>query len=636
MKKLLALLAMLLLCCFFTACGSDEEEEGGSTVSGDSTADTGDTDTNTDTDSADSGDSGDSTADTTDTTPDDGDTSDADTDDENVCPCGPDDQDDDGDGIPNGVEGCSDLDSDNLPNCLDTDSDGDGIPDNQECPAQPCVDTDGDGSPDFLDRDSDNDGLSDKDEKQKYGTDALSKDTDGDGDDDLAEIAYGSDPINDNDHIPAGIFYVVLPYQAPDEVTRTLTFSTKIEAIDVVILFDDSGSMGNEIEKLKEEVKEKVVGTIADKFKDNPNYASFGLVRLGWEKPYIVEQTMTTDADLVQNAIGNLKGSQQNELAVYAMYLAASGEAYNGRILECLGQQCPPQGLVGIMLQDAVYNVAKPDCTGEDKLGTIGGLCMRQKSMPIFVVITDEDSDVCLPFDASPSLLQGETCKFDQNSKVLTKEMALGAMGGIGAKFIGIDSGFKECNSDSGSGCNPNQKTYLAGHPDENKKGFFMDFAEFTGSLDKDGRPFIYHTEDPSGTGIGGNITEAIESLTSWIEMDVTTAGMADDKQKCNDISAAEFVVSSTPVSADPPDGVAGKDSTKFFKIKQGTDVTFDVHFKNDFCLISSSEADNEWGKLFEASVKVIGGQEAEDGTFNGSYLSSRAVKVVVPVGNSK
>ena len=627
-KKLLVLLAILALCCIFSACGNDEEEDftAHKTDTDQTDTDT-DTDTNADTDSADSTadeDSADSE------TPDE-----TDTEDTVACVCELDPNgDNDGNGIPNSLEGCEDYDSDSIPNCMDPDNDGDGIPDTQECPAQPCLDTDGDGAPDYIDRDSDNDGIPDQDEKQKYGTDPLKKDTDNDGDDDLAEIAYGSNPLDDKDHIPAGIFYVVLPYQAPDHVTRTLTFSTKIEAIDVVILFDDSGSMGDEIEKLKDEVKDKVIGTIADKFKDNPNYASFGLVRFGFEKPYSVEQTMTTDPDMVQNAIGNLNGNQQNELAIYAMYLAASGEAYNGTILQCLGQQCPPKGVVGYVIQNAVYNVQKPDCNGE--LGTIGGLCMRQKSMPIFVVITDEDSDVCLPFDATASLLQGDSCKFDQYSTVLTKEMALGAMGGIGAKFIGIDSGFKSCDNNNQGNCNSTQKTYLAGHPTENKKGFFMDFANFTGSLDKDGNPFIYHTENSDGTGIGGNITEAIESLTSWIEMDVTTAGMADDKQKCNDISAAEFVVSCTPISADPPDGVAGQDDTKFFKIKQGTDVTFDVHFHNDFCLIGPNEADNEWGKLFEASVKVIGGQEAADGTFNGSYLSSRAVKVVVPTGTIK
>jgi len=638
-KKLIVVLAMLALCCLFTACGSDEEgvnADNSDENSEESSKDNKDNKDNKDdkADSGDSEDSGDSGNSDTDT--------EADTEEEGpACICEEDPSgDNDGDGIPNNIETCADNDGDLIPNCLDPDSDGDNFPDSQECPAQPCVDTDGDGAPDYIDRDSDNDGLPDKKEKE-YGTDHLNKDTDNDGDDDLAEIAYGADPLNDNDHIPVGIFYVVLPYEAPDHVTRRLSFSTNIEAIDVAIFFDDSGSMKDEITNLKEEIKDKVIGAIADKFADNPNYAAFGLVRFGFEDPYSVEQTMTTDANLVQNAIGSLKGDQENELGIYAMYLAASGEAYTGTILPCMGQQCPPQNpIIGWMMHNAVYNVQKPDCSGPDKLGTIGGLCMRQKSMPIFIVITDEDSDECLPYDASASLLQGDTCKFDQNSKPLTKVMALGAMGGIGAKFIGIDSGFKKCESNNGnSGSNtscPEEKTYLPGHPDKNTKGFFMYFAKYTGSLNmKDSKPFIYHTEHRDGTGIGGNITEAISSLTEWIEMDVTTAGMADPDQQCNGHSAADFVVSCTPYEANPPDGVAGMDETKFLKIKQGTEVTFDVHFHNDFCLNNS----DKWVQ-YEASVKVIGGKEeaAEDGTttFNGSYLSSRAVTVIIPEGTIK
>ena len=602
-----------------------------------SDSDTADSDTSISDDDTDSTpDEGDTTSDEGDPQPDgdasDTETADSDTssdsqNDEPECSCKLDTNgDSDGDGIPNKIETCKDYDGDSIPNCMDPDSDGDGIPDNQECPEQPCRDTDGDGVPDFLDRDSDNDGIPDQDEKQKYGTDPLKKDTDNDGDDDLAEVAYGSDPLNDSDHIPAGIFYVVLPYQAPDKVTRTLRFSTNIEAIDVAIIFDNSPSMWNEIGSIKEEIKDEVIGAITDKFADNPNYASFGLVSFGWGKPYIVEQTMTTDPNLLQKAIGNLDSSQEDELAINAMYLAASGEAYNGTIFYCWGQQCPPQGVQNVV---AVYNIQKPDCTGTDKLGTIGGLCMRQKSMPIFIVITDESAYECLPYDASSASF---TCKFDQNSTVITKDMALGAMGRIGAKFIGIDSGFKTCEVNDTS-CNPEEKTYLAGHPDENTAGFFMDFANFTGSLDKDAKPFIYHTERSDGTGIGDTITEAIESLTTFIEMDVTTAGMADPDQQCNGISAANFVVSSTPISADPPNGVAGKDGTKFFKIKHGTDVYFDVHFHNDFCLNNSDKLIQ-----FKTSVKAIGGKDETlgDGTtiFNGSYLSSREVTVIVPAGS--
>ena len=595
MKKHLIALLALIACCCFAACAGDEEE----------TNDTNDTvaDTSSDTtaDTADSGnpDTGDSDTDTDTGDPDTDPTSDTDPDTDEpaeTCMCGPDDQDDDGDGIPNGVEGCEDLDGDSLPNCLDTDSDGDGIPDSQECPGQPCRDTDGDGTPDFLDRDSDNDGLSDKKEKEK-GTDPLNHDTDGDGDDDLAEIAYGSDPLDNGDHIPEGLFYVVLPYNAPADVTRTLKFSTKIEAIDVAIFFDDSGSMGDEIQKLKEEVKDKVVGAIANEYATNPNYASFGLVRFGWEKPYIVEQTMTTDANLVQDAIGNLKGDQGNELAIYAIYLAATGEAYEGSLLPCGMNKCQDP-LFGVM-HSAKYNVAKADCSGADKLGTAGALCMRKKSMPIFVVITDEDSDDCVPYGSQITL--STQCMFDAGTKELSKDLAIAGMNGIGAKFIGIDSGF----DDDG------KKTDLA-------KDWFTAFAGATGSLDANGNPFLYHTENKDGTGIGGDVTEAIKQLTTWIDMDVTTGGISDDE--CNGVNAAAFVKSSKALSSDPD--TIEHDETTFFSVPQDAEVTFDVHFYNDFCVNTT----NSFLK-FDAHATVLG---------NGSYLSSHLINVIVPEGSTK
>lgn len=71
------------------------------------------------------------------------------------------DYDSDGDGIPDAFEGTGDDDGDGLPNFRDDDSDGDGLLDSDECFSVPCVDSDGDGRPDYLDEDSDNDGIPD-------------------------------------------------------------------------------------------------------------------------------------------------------------------------------------------------------------------------------------------------------------------------------------------------------------------------------------------------------------------------------------------------------------------------------------------------------------------------------------------
>ena len=59
------------------------------------------------------------------------------------------DPDDDGDGIPNRLEGEGDFDGDGIPNREDDDSDGDGVPDADEG----LLDRDLDGKPDFLDAD---------------------------------------------------------------------------------------------------------------------------------------------------------------------------------------------------------------------------------------------------------------------------------------------------------------------------------------------------------------------------------------------------------------------------------------------------------------------------------------------------
>jgi len=160
--------------------------------------------------------------------------------------------DDDDDGIPNHLEGCGDKDGDGFPNYLDHDSDGDGFLDSLEAGENPTSpqDSDEDGIPDFLDKDSDNDGLPDAQEAN-YGTDPTKKDTDGDGTDDLAEIVYaeenGSDPgeqgTDPTKKVPDGMFYVVLPYMAKEPAQRTLSFSTNIDAADVLIVLDNSGSM---------------------------------------------------------------------------------------------------------------------------------------------------------------------------------------------------------------------------------------------------------------------------------------------------------------------------------------------------------------------------------------------------------
>ena len=126
------------------------------------------------------------------------------------------DVDSDGDGIDDAVEGAHDTDNDGLLDAHDLDSDGDGLLDEDEVgdPEEP-VDTDGDGDPDYQDEDSDGDGIDDADEAGSQGEqpvdtdddgvpDYQDEDSDGDGIDDADEAGpQGEDPVDsDGDGVP--------------------------------------------------------------------------------------------------------------------------------------------------------------------------------------------------------------------------------------------------------------------------------------------------------------------------------------------------------------------------------------------------------------------------------------------------
>ena len=544
--------------------------------------------------------------------------------------------DDDGDGIPNWYEcpecPCRDSDGDGIPDYLDLDSDGDGIPDYEECPPlnydtctplqwdgmecindtahgipadypycvppfDPevgCRDTSGDGIPDYLHLDSDLDGISDADERNgKYGyvTCPYKADTDGDGTDDLAEVVFGTDPTDPESGPPAGTFYVVLPYNANSSVQRELSFSTNIEAIDVMIIYDESYSMKDVVGMLKREIQTGIIDVIANKF-TSPGFAAYGLTGFGWRNPYKVYQHITLDAEEVKNSVTKLSADDDDELTIPAIYLSATGEEYKGQITNCvpvMAPDCEPRPLTG--LPAANYNIEKETCNG--RLGSVGGGCYRKESMPIFIVITDEDPMHCDPFELAN---QHSDCRFGFGLPVITIEDTIAAMNGIGAKFIGVNTCYHE-----GKPCFPS--------------GLQKDFefiSKLTGSLDSAGNDFNFHT----GTSdLSTKISEAIVSLTTYIDMNVKTGKMSNEE--CAGISTAEFIKGSKTVSATPEGGVSGQSETEFFSVTQGTEVVFNIDFYNDFCMNNS-----DGPQLYKASVTVLG---------NNSYLSSRLVHIIVP-----
>lgn len=488
--------------------------------------------------------------------------------------------DDDGDGIPNGIEGKDDLDGDGIPNYLDNDSDGDGIADVDEVGSDPSnpKNSDKDPMPDFLDRDSDNDGIGDK-EEVKIGTSPYKKDTDGDGDDDLAEQVYGSNPLDPGSKIPAGMYFVVLPYGAPEEVSRVLDFTTNINRVDVAILQDVSGSMDGEIANLKGGIKEKIIKAIRNKVVDS----GFGLLHFqDWvedpTKVVWVDQAITTEIEVAAASVDKIPATYGGtEPQSESLYQAATGAGLHAQIME--------MGMVS-----ASIDIPKADCTGKE--GTIGGMCFRDKALPIMIMITDEAWE---EIGIWPS-----TTKWNVNPPYEMghyKENAIAAMNDINAKFIGIES-----NGSGSTTC---------------KKDFEM-ISEQTGSMDVNGKYFNF-TINTDGTGLSDTIADAVASMTTALEMDVKTDAASDET--CDNKSVALFLVGSTPVEGNPINGYKSKDETTFFGVQPGTEVTFDLKFKNDFCKNTTGAP-----KTYKAKIRVLG---------EGSFLSSRDVQIIIPAMES-
>ena len=170
------------------------------------------------------------------------------------------DTDSDNDTIHDSIETAVDFDNDGAGNYIDLDSDADCITDQLEARANPPVDSDMDGKLDFLDRDSDNDGLLDGDEDANCSgaadggeSSATNPDSDGDGVTDLVEDVAGTDPNNPADNPQANGDYVfVEPYMAPQSpLEDDLDFRTTLQAVDMYVILDRSGSMSAEITSVK-------------------------------------------------------------------------------------------------------------------------------------------------------------------------------------------------------------------------------------------------------------------------------------------------------------------------------------------------------------------------------------------------
>jgi len=561
------------------------------------------------------------------------------------------DDDSDGDTILDSVEGSTDLDGDGTANFRDLDSDGDGVTDSLEAgdgetatPPRVCDEEvspvtrtplnpddspyGGDGFSDVVDTDSDNDGLSDGQEVA-VGTNPCAFDTDSDGVDDLFEGAFAQ--RNCPGGVPAvGVdisictcgnnagctireedFYLVLPYGGAPQ-TRALNFSTNIRVADIFFITDTTGSMGGTVENVKATVTtpgtgliDRIGETIPDAWfgggqHDDMPFASWGSSP---DEPFILAIRMTPPemASAVQTAFNGIMlhgggdGPESQTIGLHAIVTGMGGTwTYGG-------------GFGG----GATYTM--PNYAGMCLDGGWGAPCFRDAALPIIVLFTDicshngppgEDSG-CEPYSGVDPVLP------------VWEEM-IAAMNRRGAKFIGV-------NASGGSSC--------AGPtaPDGVSPCYFLKrTAEETGSVDLDTNALVYDLPNSASTTVfADTIAGAVETVATRVPLDVDTGVRAEPNPLAN---AVMFVKRRTPgcratPAIDPcfvpPAGVAADqavafiDTSTFFGVIPGTQVTFQITFQNDFF------RGTDRAELFVALIDVRGG--------GSSILDTREVYIVVP-----
>lgn len=499
------------------------------------------------------------------------------------------DPDSDADTIEDIWEGASDYDSDGAPNYLDDDADGDCVPDLLEARGAPPADSDGDHHADFLDRDSDNDGVPDVTEDANCNgvvdggeSSPLAEDTDGDGVSDLVETAAGTDPANPTSNpLANGDFVFVEPYQAPQApLASDLDFSTKLQAVDLYVMLDRSGSMAQEISTVKSNLSTVVrnvacaplgTGTPPNCIPDL--WAGAGTI--GYQGAGAAAFQNWVDVQPNPNfsslPTGEPSTSNYDEPLTFAAFAAVTG-----------------QGGASYSMSSVP---ARATCAGSpaanNGYGTFGYPCFRQGALPVVLMATDE-----APLDASAQTYKNPSWDGVVKAQFVNRK----------AKLVGI----------LGSGFGTNTDVNL------------RKMATDTGAIDamNGNAPLVF---DGAGTNAAAAIQTGIIRLANGLPLDINATTTDDPSDSVDAIAAfvdrLETQQLGTPQCAN---GLTDVDTNsdgykdKFVQVRTGTPVCWKVVSRQN-TTVPATEAP----QLFRATVRVYG-----DGV---TQLDERDVYFLVP-----
>ncbi len=499
------------------------------------------------------------------------------------------DTDSDNDTILDLHDGIVDYDGDGTGNWRDLDSDADCRSDQLEAGGSPPRDTDGDTRPDFNDRDSDDDGLADSAEDANCNgvrdgseTDASNGDTDNDGVSDLIEEAAGTNPNDATDNPQAnGDFVFIEPYQAPQSPTEDdLDFSSRLEALDMYVILDRSGSMTSAVTNVRNNLATVVqnltcppLGSGAPATCIPDLWAGAGTVGYSGSGA----ATFTNHVDLQPNP--NFSGIPLTEPGgccaeplTFSVFAAVTG---NGTAST---SGC---GLSGVN--------PRATCTGSPAANagfpTFGYPCFRQGALPVILLATDE-----------PPLSPGDTNKCPDWNTIVRPQMT-----NRSAKLVGI-----------------------LGNASGTVQTDLQTMATSTGAVDaaNGNAPLVF-------SGVGTNAAAAIENgirtLANGVPLDLAATSTDDPADTVDAVASfvdhLETLQLGTAACADmltDRDSNADGFDDAYDNVRAGTPVCWKLVSKQNNTVPATAEP-----QLFRATVTVTG-----DGV---TVLDTRDVFFLVP-----
>ncbi|MCA9609003.1 MAG: VWA domain-containing protein [Myxococcales bacterium] len=323
---------------------------------------------------------------------------------------------------------------------------------------------------------------------------------------------------------------IELPFRDPPR-ELPITFVAQILSADVYFLVDVTGSMGDEIEQIRDGLTSRIIpglaATIPDVRFSVGRFADFNVPSFGYgsdgDEVFRLVQSSTGDVDTVLAAVNRLNtqsGGDTPESMVEALYLSATGEG--------LGSWAPAARC--------------PE-------GTVGYPCWRSTGSPIILAFTDA------PSHNGPGGAESYASSAFRGPQPHTYEQTVNALRNVGAKVLGLNSG------DFG----------------ETGRDHLEALARDTGAVRPDGTPIVFDIRR-DGSLLGDAVIEAVRTLVDEVPIDVD---VVIEDWPFDEVDASMFVDRVEAVSAMPASGAVRR-ADHFEDVRPGTRVNFRILLFND------------------------------------------------------